>query len=158
MNWQDFRQKFIEAARPWRRGSCGRDALCVVHAVPRDALCVVHAVPRDALCAVPCLRSAPVLARHTVLVAAARSGPVIGGGARGGGAGGSFGAHAATSAKADAMIIGLANCTTALSYRVATHLKTSWAFHSTKRKERARACFRVARDYRAKLACPAGSF
>src|SRR3954470_11595804 len=85
-------------------------------------------------------------------------GAAIGGGARGGGAGGSFGAHAATSAKADAMIIGLANCTTALSYRVATHLNNSWAFHSTKRKERARACFRVARDYRAKLACPAGSF
>src|SRR3954469_21504818 len=72
-----FRQKFIEAARPWRRGSCGRDALCVVHAVPSDALCAVHAVPRDALCAVPCRRSAPVLARHTVLVAAARREPPL---------------------------------------------------------------------------------
>src|SRR3954462_965445 len=64
-------------------------------------------------------------------------GAAIGGGARGGGAGGSFGAHAATSAKADAMIIGLANCTTALSYRVATHLKNTLGL-SFNQKKRAR--------------------
>src|SRR3954453_11808480 len=97
MNWQDFRQKFIEAARPWRRGSCGRDALCVVHAVPSDALCAVHAVPRDALCAVPCRRSAPVLARHTVLVAAARPEPPLAAVPEAGGSGGALGGTRAAS-------------------------------------------------------------
>src|SRR4051812_23397596 len=71
MNRPDFRQKFIERPAPspflsMRRG--GPDS--AFHAAPPDALYAVHAAPPGARDAVPCLRSARVPARHTVLEAA----------------------------------------------------------------------------------------
>jgi hypothetical protein len=71
---RSLRQEAV--AHSLRQVSPRRDASPFVRAAPPDARAAVRAAPPDARAAVPCLRSAPVVARHTLPEEAAPERPL----------------------------------------------------------------------------------